>query len=164
FERWWEAYQDNSALHRVLEQTGLLFGAQPAAADGAGLAERVTEVRIRSLDLATFATTSRGVPVLFALQAARGVPGDGGAYRSLDAGRLPHGTEDLARTDDLRGALDAVTGEVYLDGVLTNEAGARVVARALWPAIDDALEATKAGSEASPAVGRGDPMSETAAP
>jgi len=61
-------------------------------------------------------------------QAATGVGGDGGAYR-----------EAAGDGFDLRAVLDEVADEVYADGVLTDEDGARLVAEALWPAVAEAL-------------------------
>ncbi|HMQ28869.1 MAG TPA: hypothetical protein PKA98_22975, partial [Acidimicrobiales bacterium] len=78
--------------------------------------------------------------ILFSWQAAAGVPGDGGAYRQVtrdpDTGPAP--VLDLSRVLD-----DA--GDVYLDGVLTNERGAALVAASLWPTIDDALASPPPG-------------------
>lgn len=139
-EDWWEDYRETSVVNRLLERVEGLVGVQPAAADTPGLAERVADLHARSVDLAQFVAGQHDVPVLFSWQAASGVPGDGGAYRRVardpDTGPAP--VLDLSRVLD--GA-----GDVYLDGVLTNERGAALVAASLWPAVDDALPSPPRG-------------------
>lgn len=127
----WEEYRDTSVLTRLAEGLGGLFGVQPAAADEDGdLADTVADLRSRSRAVLESVAEDRGVEVLVAWQAATGVAGDDGAYRRAEttAGEL-----------DLRATLDAVADDVYLDGVLTDEDGARLVAEALWPLIADEL-------------------------
>lgn len=139
-EDWWEDYRETSVVNRLLERVEGLIGVQPAAADAPGLAERVADLHARSVDLAQFVAGEHDVPILFSWQAAAGVPGDGGAYRRVtrdpDTGPAP--VLDLSRVLD-----DA--GDVYLDGVLTNERGAALVAASLWPTIDDALASPPPG-------------------
>ena len=139
-EDWWEDYRETSVVNRLLERVEGLVGVQSAAADPPGLAERVADLHARSVDLARFVAGDHGVPILFSWQAAAGVPGDGGAYRQVtrdpDTGPAP--VLDLSRVLD-----DA--GDVYLDGVLTNERGAALVAASLWPTIDDALASPPPG-------------------
>lgn len=131
---WWDDYRETSVVNRLLERVEGLVGVQPAAADTPGLADRVADLHARSVDLAQFVAGEHGVPVLFSWQAAAGVPGDGGAYRRVardpDTGPAP--VLDLSRVLD-------EAGDVYLDGVLTNERGAALVAAAIWPEIRDGL-------------------------
>lgn len=136
---WWEEYRDTSAVNRLLQGVRSFFAAQPAAAEVTGLEGRVSRIRMRSLDLASFVALRHGVPVVFALQASAGVPGDGGAYRGLDAATLPEGVSTDVTALDLRSALDDEADGVYLDGVLTNEVGARLVGASLWRSIADDL-------------------------
>lgn len=42
---------------------------------------------------------------------------------------------------DISSALDAPEGPVYIDGIHTNELGARLVAEAMWPRLVDRLRA-----------------------
>lgn len=135
-EDWWESYRDTSVVNRLVERIEGLVS-EPASADaGEGLEERVADLRARSMDLAAFAAGHHDVPVVFAVQAGSGVAGDGGAFRDLTVPTAPPGT----RGADLRAVLDDVEVPVYLDGVLTNEAGAAVVARELWPLVRAELD------------------------
>lgn len=131
---WWDEYRETSVVSRLVDRVQGVFGVQPAAADGPGLADRVADLHARSVDLASFVAGQRDVPVVFTWQAAEGVTGDGGAYRRVAAGEDPSG--DMV---DLSRVLDEQPGPVYLDGVLTNEEGAAVVAASLWPLIVDEL-------------------------
>lgn len=126
-EEWWQAYQETSLVHRLADQIKGLFAAAPADAAMPGLVDRVVDLHARSVDLAAFVADEHDVPIVFAWQAARGVDGDGGAYRAVAATEVPG-----AALVDLSGALDDEAEAVFLDGVLTNEAGGRVVAGHLW--------------------------------
>ncbi len=139
---WWESYRETSVVNRLVDRLQGLVGAQGlfgfqgvAGAEGPGLAGRVADLHARSVDLAAFVAGEHDVPVLFAWQAATAVPGDGGAYRRVvrdpDTGPAP--------VLDLSGALDDVDEAVFLDGVLTNERGAALVAARLWPDVEAAL-------------------------
>lgn len=132
---WWDDYRETSVVNRLLEQVEGLFGVQPAEAAIPGVADRVADLHARSTDLAAFAAGEHDVPIVFTWQAAAGVPGDGGAYRRV-AGR-----QDTAGpvVQDLSRVLDDAAEPVYLDGVLTNEAGAALVAEALWSIVQSAL-------------------------
>ncbi len=138
-QEWMEEYRETSAVNRLAQGLRGVFAVQPAAADEAGLEGRVSSIRMRSLDLASSVALRHGVPVVFALQASAGVPGDGGAYRGLDAALLPESVSSDVASLDLRSALDDEADGVYLDGVLTNEEGARLVGAALWRSIADDL-------------------------
>lgn len=128
---WWDDYRETSVVNRLLEQVQGVFGVQAAAADEPGLGDRVADLHARSVDLARFVAGEHDVDTLFTWQAASGVAGDGGAYRQVagadDQG--PNGAVDLSE------ALDDEAEAVYLDGVLTNERGAEVVAGRLWALI-----------------------------
>lgn len=134
-EDWWQEYRDTSVVGRLLDRVRGVFGAQPAAADGLGLADRVADLHARSVDLASHVARRHGVDAIFAWQAAEGVPGDGGAYRRV-AGDQDGGSAGVA---DLSGVLDDHDEPLYLDGVLTGERGARIVAASLWPLLRPAL-------------------------
>jgi hypothetical protein len=121
----WEEYRETSVLTRLAQGLGGIFSVQPAWADSA-IVDRVERLHGESLDVITDLADRYGVATLYAWQAAMGVPGDGGAYRDL-AGTDPSAV-DLSRVLD-----DAE--EHYLDGVLTDEDGARIVAEALWPLV-----------------------------
>lgn len=130
-EEYWNDYVDTSVVTRLVRNVTGVFGAQPAWAADDGLVERVTDLHGRSVALATDVATDHQIPVLFTWQAAQGVRGDGGAYREVaGAGSGPV---------DLSGALDDVEEPVFLDGVLTDERGAALVAEALWPLIEARL-------------------------
>lgn len=133
---WWDDYRETSVVNRVLDRLQHVFGYQAAAADEPGLDERVADLHRRSVDLAAFAAGEHGVDTLFTWQAARGVAGDGGAYRRV-AGAPDQGTDGAV---DLSASLDAEPGAVYLDGVLTNERGADVVGEELWRLISVELD------------------------
>ena len=133
-EDWWETYRETSVVNRLLDGAQSLFGVVPAGAEGPGIVDRVEDLHARSLDLARFAAAEHDVPVVAAWQAAEGVPGDGGAYR-----RVAGGTGGPDGPVDLSAALDDADRPVFLDGVLTNELGARLVAARLWPLVEEGL-------------------------
>ena len=139
---WWESYRETSVVNRLVDRLQGLVGFQGlfplegvAGAQGRSLADRVVDLHARSVDLAAFVAGEHDVPVLFTWQAAAGVPGDGGAYRRVvrdpDTGPAP--------VLDLSDTLDGADPPVYLDGVLTNERGAALVAASLWPEVRAAL-------------------------
>ncbi len=139
---WWDSYRETSVVNRLVDGLQGLVGFQHlvgfegvAGAEGTGLAGRVADLHARSVDLATFVAGEHDVPIVFAWQASTGVPGDGGAYRRVvadpDTGPAP--------VLDLSATLDDVGADVYLDGVLTNERGAALVAARLWPEVERAL-------------------------
>ncbi|MBL8774576.1 MAG: hypothetical protein JNK12_01540 [Acidimicrobiales bacterium] len=132
---WWDDYRETSVVNRLLEQAEGILGVQPAGAAGPSTADRVADLHARSTDLAAFVAGEHDVPILFTWQAASGVAGDGGAYRRVTqrddtTGPVVH---DLSRV------LDDAAAPVYLDGVLTNEAGAALVAEELWGVVQPAL-------------------------
>jgi hypothetical protein len=126
----WEEYRETSVLTRLAQRLGGLFAGQPAWAED-GLEDRVRRLHRESVDLIADLAEAHGVRPLFAWQAVTGLAGDGGAYRSLAA------SDDSAV--DLSRVLDDADDHV-LDGVLTDEDGARLVAEALWPLLDRALD------------------------
>ncbi|HYF44871.1 MAG TPA: hypothetical protein VD926_01585, partial [Acidimicrobiales bacterium] len=126
----WEDYRETSVLTRLARRVGDVFGAQPAHAADSDLVARIEDLRGRSDAVVDDVAAGHDVPVLQVWQAARGVPGDDGAYRSAVAG---------PEAVDLRAVLDEVADDVYADGVLTDEDGARLVAEALWPRVAEAL-------------------------
>jgi lysophospholipase L1-like esterase len=125
----WEDYRETSLLTRVAERIGGIFAIAPAAAEE-DLAARVQRLHGESLALFEDLAAMHGVPTVFAWQAASGVTGDRGAYRDLAA------RDD--RAVDLSRVLDGHEDH-YLDGVLTDEDGARLVAEALWPLVEARL-------------------------
>jgi hypothetical protein len=125
----WEEYRETSVLTRLAEGIGGIFGIQPAAA-AEDLEGRVRRLHGESLDLIGDLARAHDVDTLFVWQAASGVPRDGGAYRDLAA-------SDTSAVD-LSGVLDDHEDH-YLDGVLTDEDGARIVAEALWPLAEERL-------------------------
>jgi hypothetical protein len=127
----WEEYRRTSVLTRLVDGLGGILGAQPAAAADGDLVRRVLDLRARAAALVDGVADRHGVPTLRAWQAATGVEGDGGAYREAAAA-----DQDAI---DLSGVLDEVAGAVFADGVVTDEDGARRVAEALWPLVEDAL-------------------------
>jgi hypothetical protein len=126
----WEDYRETSVLTRLAQRLGGIFAAQPAFAADDGMVDRLEDLRRRSDALVADVAADHDVPVLQVWQAASDVPGDGGAYREAT-------TDDGAL--DLRAVLDDVGDDAYADGVVTDEAGARLVAEALWSAIADDL-------------------------
>jgi len=91
----------------------------------------------RSLALIEDVAARHDVEVLGAWQPAESVRGDGGAYRDADVGAM------VPEAVDLRGALDDQAQTVYLDGVQTEETGAELVARILWPMLRDRLSSSE---------------------
>ena len=132
----WDEYRETSLLTRWADGLTSVFGVQAAAADGDLLATARPLVDDHLAMIEDLAARD-DVPTVLTWQAAIGVPGDGGAYRDLAA-------SDPAAVD-LSDVLDGHDDHV-LDGVLTDEDGARLVADALWPLVEDAL-----GTPAQPA-------------
>lgn len=131
----WDEYVGTGLLPRVAARLLGVFGGEAASAgpDPDALGGRVVDLVGRSLATVVDLATPRQVEVIGVWQAAREVPGDGGAYRALDVDATDPALMDL------RSALDSRAGEVYLDGIHTDETGARVAAEALWPAVRRAL-------------------------
>lgn len=125
-EEWWATYREVSIVNRAIERVQAVFGAQRAEASEPDVIANVVDLHQRSTDLAAFVAGRHGVPVVFAWQAAEGVPGDDGGYRTVASVPTDPSVADLS------GVLDDIEDPVYLDGVLTNERGARVVAAELW--------------------------------
>ena len=123
----WEGYRDTSVITRLL---GGLFAAQPAAAGGTDAAH-VERIHDQSVAMATDLARRYGTDAIFAWQASSGVRGDNGTYR--DAAGRDDDAFDLTEVLDDR-------PEHFLDGVLTDEEGAQIVARALWPLVREGLE------------------------
>jgi len=133
---WWEDYSGTSVIGRVLDRFERVLGAMPAAASAPDLGARVAVLHRRSVDLASHVASEHGVAVVFAWQAAEGMSGDGELYRRMVAAQ--EGVE--SGVVDLSAALDEVPVPVFLDGVLTNERGAREVAAALWRVVRPHVE------------------------
>jgi len=130
----WEDYRETSVLTRLADGIRSVFGADVAyAGDGDDLTDTVIDLRARSRALLESVAEDHDVATLTVWQAATGVSGDDGAYRRAAAA----GGADA----DLSVLLDDLADEVYLDGVLTDEEGARLVAGALWPLIAALLPA-----------------------
>jgi hypothetical protein len=122
----WQEYRDTSVLTRLADRVGSVFGVQPAGAADDDLGDRVLDLRRRARELVAGVVARADVPVVDVWQAATRVPGDDGAYRSLD---VPAGDVDL------RDVLDDVADTSVVDGTIVDEAGALLVADALWDAL-----------------------------
>lgn len=134
----WQSYLETSAASKLLRNT---FGIDPAGAqDADGVSEVVEpetvldetrDIYLRAVDLARFLAGEHDIVPFFFWQPVQLDPGT--PYRELAEG-LPDPVIDLSAV------LDDPPAPVYIDGGHTNELGAELVAEAMYPHLEAAIE------------------------
>jgi hypothetical protein len=126
-------YAETSAIHKLLRRLELVSpaGAQEVAPLDVVI-DNAASIYARSVALIRDLAERHGVPVVHTWQPVR----RGDTIHAELIRRLPEGVVDLSR---------AFLGEpddeaIFIDGGHTNELGALLVAEALWPHVDRALE------------------------
>lgn len=137
-----QEYVQTSALHKLWREAQALATIPPAGADEPFYVPPADEMA-EAVDHAE-AIYRRTMALLDHVAAAHRVPT--AVFWQPTALWLPY--EDLtervatiAGGVDLSAVLDQASTPVFLDGVHTNELGARLVAEAMWPAVGDRLAA-----------------------
>ena len=137
-----QEYVQTSALHKLWREVQALATIPPAGADEPFYVPPADEMA-EAVDHAE-AIYRRTMALLDHVAAAHRVPT--AVFWQPTALWLPY--EDLtervatiAGGVDLSAVLDQASTPVFLDGVHTNELGARLVAEAMWPAVGDRLAA-----------------------
>lgn len=134
----WERYSDLSLLQRIAARARAVFSVQPAmAAEGAGgtddLAADTASVYERGRLLADDIAVEHDVTIRNFWLPIEEAEDTGSAYSRASEALSP-------QVIDVSDALDDVTEPVYLDGVRTNELGARLVAEAMYRELRPDLE------------------------
>ena len=144
---WW---REHSALARLTERVGAAFAVAPRPHKTAPFTEdelqevvpEAVDVYVRARDVLLDIAARHDVETLLTWQADRQA-----AQEVLLTNALERAADLVGPpTVDLTAALDGVDPDaLFIDGGHTNERGAQLVAEALWPLIEEALDTQDGG-------------------
>lgn len=145
----WDQYRDRSFISQTADRLRGLFAFESAAAETppspSEIPTLVSLIHARGVALAEEIAVEHAVPVHYAWLPTKASTDPQSTYSAATRGLPEH-------VIDLSAALDDPTEAVWLDDLHTNEAGAGLVAAALYEALRPELERLASGDVADPGV------------